>query len=318
MSPTYWLIIYCLLILLASIGGGLLPVYIRLTHRRMELTLSFVSGVMLGIGLLHLLPHAWAERALALANDSSSPNYDPADIHTLVEPVLLWMLGGFLVMFLVERFFSFHQHPVELMAGSSGSMDSGEHAAGSCDDHHHGHEITWKGAVIGLSLHSLLAGMALAGSLEAGVNEGRNAALAGFGTFLVIFLHKPFDALAIGTLMARGNRFLRAKHLVNALFALVIPLGAALMYLGLRLEGASGHALISVILAFSAGMFLCIALSDLLPELQFHQHDRVKLSAALLLGLALAWGVAKLESGGHGPDIDNHTELIEGVIPDGG
>ena len=108
MSPTYWLIIYCLLILLASIGGGLLPVYIRLTHRRMELTLSFVSGVMLGIGLLHLLPHAWAERALALANDSSSPNYDPADIHTLVEPVLLWMLGGFLVMFLVERFFSFH------------------------------------------------------------------------------------------------------------------------------------------------------------------------------------------------------------------
>jgi zinc and cadmium transporter len=40
-------------------------------------------------------------------------------------------------------------------------------------------------------------------------------------------------------------------------------------------------------LAFSAGTFLCIALSDLLPELQFHEHDRWKLSVALLAGLAL-------------------------------
>ena len=261
MSPTFWLITYCLLILLASIGGGLIPVYIRLTHRRMELILSFVSGVMLGIGLLHLLPHAWAERAKALASGSVSPADSPTDIHSLVEPVLLWMLGGFLIMFLVERFFSFHQHPAESAAGHSETMESGEPDAGSCDDHHHGHEITWKGAVIGLSLHSLLAGMALAGSLEAGVNEGHSAALAGFGTFLVIFLHKPFDALAIGTLMVAGNRSLRARHLVNALFALVIPLGAALLYLGLRWEIAPGHALISAILAFSAGMFLCIALT---------------------------------------------------------
>ena len=85
MSPTFWLITYCLLILLASIGGGLIPVYIRLTHRRMELILSFVSGVMLGIGLLHLLPHAWAERAKALASDSATPGYSPTDIHSLVE-----------------------------------------------------------------------------------------------------------------------------------------------------------------------------------------------------------------------------------------
>jgi zinc and cadmium transporter len=40
-------------------------------------------------------------------------------------------------------------------------------------------------------------------------------------------------------------------------------------------------------LAFSAGTFLCIALSDLLPELQFHSHDRLKLSLALLAGMAL-------------------------------
>ncbi|MHC5543735.1 ZIP family metal transporter, partial [Singulisphaera rosea] len=40
-------------------------------------------------------------------------------------------------------------------------------------------------------------------------------------------------------------------------------------------------------LAFSAGTFLCIALSDLLPELQFHAHDRLTLSASLLAGFFL-------------------------------
>jgi len=44
---------------------------------------------------------------------------------------------------------------------------------------------------------------------------------------------------------------------------------------------------------------MCIALSDLLPELQFHDHDRGKLSAALLLGLALAYGVCRLETLSH-------------------
>ena len=50
------------------------------------------------------------------------------------------------------------------------------------------------------------------------------------------------------------------------------------------------------------GVFLCVSLSDLLPELQFHSHDRGSLSVALLLGLALAWGVHQLESSVHHHD----------------
>ncbi len=44
-------------------------------------------------------------------------------------------------------------------------------------------------------------------------------------------------------------------------------------------------------LAFSAGVFLCISLSDLLPELEFHAHDRVVLSLALIAGIALAYAI---------------------------
>jgi hypothetical protein len=36
-----------------------------------------------------------------------------------------------------------------------------------------------------------------------------------------------------------------------------------------------------------------------LPELQFHRHDRVKLSVALILGLALAHGAAMMEAAAH-------------------
>ena len=36
-------------------------------------------------------------------------------------------------------------------------------------------------------------------------------------------------------------------------------------------------------------------MSDLLPELQFHRHDRIKLSMALLAGLLLAYLVGLME-----------------------
>ena len=78
-------------------------------------------------------------------------------------------------------------------------------------------------------------------------------------------------------------------HLVNLGFALMIPAGVGLFFA--RASAGSGRrpsaALTAAALAFSAGTFLCIALSDLLPELQFHAHDRCKLSAALLAGVGL-------------------------------
>jgi zinc and cadmium transporter len=110
----------------------------------------------------------------------------------------------------------------------------------------------------------------------------------------VIFLHKPFDSLTLGALMGIGGRSSALKHLVNAAFAALIPAGALLFYFGIAGDGG-GH-FISAALAFSAGTFMCIAMSDLLPELQFHQHDRLKLSMALLAGLAIAWVLGILES----------------------
>ena len=148
---------------------------------------------------------------------------------------------------------------------------------------------------MGLTVHSLIAGVALAASVESEWSESGGVMAAGFGMFLVIFLHKPFDSLTLGTLMAAGGRSVGQRHLVNVLFALAIPAGGLLFQFGITGAWAVEGEVVGYTLAFSAGTFLCIAMSDLLPELQFHQHDRWKLSAAMLLGLFLSWGLTQLE-----------------------
>ena len=314
MSPLPLLAVYCLLILLASLAGGWIPLLIRLTHRRMQLAVSLVAGVMLGVGLLHLLPHALLEAPDRL------------------DAVFLWVLVGFLAMFFLERFFCFHHHDVPQVGDEQSAGQSHHHGEG----HHHGeaghapethqqatstrhaqpdadpadishasHRLTWTGAAIGLTLHTIIAGIALAASVEVEARGGHLAAMAGFGTFLVIFLHKPFDAMTITTLMTVGAWPNATKHLVNGLFALVIPVGVTLFYLGLSQVG-EGSNLAAYALAFSAGTFLCISMSDLLPELQFHAHDRVALSAALILGLSVAWVIGIVETRGHGHDHGHH------------
>ena len=52
------LTVWCLLIVAASIAGGRVPDALRLTHRSLQMVMSFVGGLMPGIGLLHMLPHA--------------------------------------------------------------------------------------------------------------------------------------------------------------------------------------------------------------------------------------------------------------------
>lgn len=318
MSLTVLLIVYCAAILLASLVGGMLPMLIRLTHRRMEIALSFVSGVMLGVAVLHLLPHAWLERAA----------YDGRTDFGTIEHVALWLLAGFVGLFLLERFFCFHHHdtPKSAPGAAAGEACGHEHShaapasgagtatPGPGGSAKHSHRLSWSGAAIGLGLHTLINGVALGASVSTEWGHRETFWLAGLGTFLVIVLHKPFDALTISTLMATSGRSLRARHLVNALFALVIPLGVALFFLGVDFESREAHLVVSNALAFSAGAFLCIALSDLLPELQFHQHDRLPLTLALVLGLALAYGVSVLERQSH--DHAHHGPGVRQLLED--
>lgn len=315
------LLVYVLLIAVASLSGGWLPNVIRLTHIRMQLMLSAVSGLMLGVAAFVLWPHA----AMAIPLDQ----------------VALWLVAGLLVMFFMQRVFSFHTHEVyddveveaqQIFSESHGEAAAGEQtapAAKACEhdhdhDHHHDHahhhhdhghghhhdhgQLSWGGVAFGLGLHTIIDGVALAGSYSVESQHAGSLGLAGLGTFLVVMLHKPFDALSITALMAKGGWSPAARHLMNGLFALMIPVGIGLFYLGVQSSQIEHEAFVGCVLAFAAGCFLCIALSDLLPEIQFHHHHRLPLSVSLVLGVVLAYGIAYLESSVHGHDHSHaHT-----------
>jgi zinc and cadmium transporter len=208
------------------------------------------------------------------------------------------LAAGFLAMFLLARFADFHHHEVPGQACEHGH----DHGSGGRRRKRESGlpRLTWAGAAVGMSVHGLLEGVAIASSVMAATALHPELAAAGFGTFLVILLHKPFDAMTLTTLFRAGKGSPRAALTLNAAFALVVPVGAGLFLM----LGSADPAAVSAALAFSAGTFLCIAGSDLLPELQFHRHDRVSLSVLLVLGLAVAWGVGRLEaqSHEHGPD----------------
>jgi zinc and cadmium transporter len=325
LMPIVLLTYYCALILVASIIGGMIPVWFQLTHRRMQLAVSFVAGVMLGVAVLHMLPHAIADAAAASAAielqiEPARPAESTVPLpSTSVARSMIALLAGMLTMFFIERFFSFHQHDVP---GESHELEHAHHHDSPCRDHEHhtahstaGHDLSWGGAALGLTLHTVLNGVALAAAVAHG---GDGSRLAGFGSFLVIFLHKPFDAMTIGMLMAHGGWSLAWRHTVNAMFSLAIPVGVLLFYFGLASEAADPNAAarqlwIAYALAFSAGTFLCISLSDLLPELQFHQHDRVKLSMALLIGLAVAYVAGRFEAATHGAHAHPNGQRSRGV-----
>lgn len=292
---TVLLTYYCGAIIVASVLGGLLPRWLRLSHRRTELVVSFVAGTMLGVALLHLLPHA-----IAASGSTAAATLG----------VFRWTLLGFLAMFLIERFFCFHHHDADEDPEAAGHG----HTCGHDHSHsEHAPQLSWSGAAMGLSLHSLLAGVALAASVR---HAPDGAWLPGVGAFVAIVLHKPLDAMTIAVLMGHGRWSIASQSAVNGLFALAVPLGVALFNWGFSPLGASEAGVgIAAGVAFSAGVFLCVSMSDLLPELQFHDHDRVVLSLALVLGLGVAEAARALETHNHEPTAETQQEAGIGSAP---
>ncbi len=283
MWPAILIAIYCVCLTLASLAGGWLPLWMRLTHTRMQLMMSFVGGLMLGVAILHMLPHAVVQM----------DNLDYAAWSCML---------GLLAMFLTIRVFNVHQHgPAPGSNGTEPAESQGPHAHHDCRHPaepgavHGGRRLTWLGLLLGLAVHSLVDGVAVAASVMAAGGRARAVGMLGAGTFLAVLFHKPLDSLSIMSVMViqRWSRW--ACSIVNLLFALVCPLGALVFFFGSRKLEAGQHVAVGCALGFSAGVFLCIALADILPEIQFHHHDRIILFSALLAGVALSFAIGFFE-----------------------
>lgn len=272
---------YCLAIFLASLLGAWLPRRFHMTHTRTQLVMSLVAGLMLGVAFFHLIPHS--------ANDGAAG----------LDFTMAWVVAGLVFMLLLLRLFHFHQHDfAEADEACQHSPDAHVHA----DAHDHAHAaptkgpFTWLGLLLGLSIHTLIDGIALGAVMRA--EHPETAGILGIGVFLAIFLHKPLDSLSIETVASASGLAARERQIVNIGFALLCPI-AALVFWGLIDPAQTDGLLLPSALAFSAGAFVCIALGDLLPEIQFHSHDRFKLTVLFMVGIAVAWSIGVLETGHH-------------------
>src|SRR5262245_42163679 len=111
--------IYCIFVFGASLAGGAAPAFVKIGHRRMQFVMSFVAGLMLGVAILHLLPHSLAEQGS-------------------IDRTAGWTLGGLLTMFLLIRVFHFHVHE----HGDTSDVLDPHHPphAGACEHAHEHHD----------------------------------------------------------------------------------------------------------------------------------------------------------------------------------
>lgn len=177
-----------------------------------RMAVTFSAGLLLGVAFLHMMPEAFEELGAERAG--------------------LFVLIGYLSIFLVERFVMIH--PCE------------EHG---CDYHTLG--VT---AWIGFSLHSFLGGVALGSSL---LVPGLAMAV-----FIATIVHKGPEAFSLTSLLILGNEK-RAKVIsLITLFSLMVPAGIFLAVWELPLFGGD---VVGIAIALSAGTFLHLATGDLLP-----------------------------------------------------
>jgi zinc and cadmium transporter len=233
---------YSFFILLGALAGALVVVFTQRVTRLVTF-LAFAAGVMLGAAFFHMLPEAF---------------------HGGGYPAFTLVPAGFVFLVVLERFFLSHSCEEPL----------------NCTEHaHHGLGLA---ALVGLSVHTLVDGVALGSAVKEGV---------GLMAFIAIIAHKVPSSLSLASILKSENRSSSIILGYACFYGLMVPVGAGLYFASdaaLQFEKLSPWAL-----AFSAGTFLYIAVSDLLPHVSRHGKERqgrnvVALIAGLLLMLALS------------------------------
>lgn len=247
-------------IFVVALAGGLLPLFIKWSDRKLHAALALSTGIFLGAVFLHLLPQ------LPGADIVQHGDHTHGHSHGPMTPWLLVLLGVMAVYLIENLVFRTHD----------------------TDDLHH-HKTIGYAAWAGLGVHALTAGIAYA--LAAQIDEAHARAL-----WIAIMAHKGFEAFSLTNVLQLAETTKKRLAILAVTFALVTPLGALM---GLSLFEVLGQTGQQNMMAVAAGTFLYVSLCELLTEV-FHRREDALLKILLLsagIGLMVVAGV--LESAGH-------------------
>lgn len=231
-------LLYSFAVCAVILTAGCVPLFLRWRSHHFDVFLSFGAGVLLSAAFIHMFPLA---------------------VQNMGEHAGLFVIAGFLVIFIVEKFTMAHA--------------CGEEA---CPNHQVGIS-----ALFGLSVHSILTGLAVGASLKFA------SASVAFATFVAVIVHKIPETLALVALLIAGG-WSRKKALAGlGVFSLMSPLGIMINFSPLVNNNHLDGTFSAIMLAASTGTFLYIASSDLLPHLHRKEAHQILDFGAFVLGLLL-------------------------------
>ena len=188
----------------------------------------------------------------------------PETGRVLVDDIGLPVLAGFLLIFVMERFVFVH------------ACEERE-----CDIHHMGIP-----AFLGISLHSLLDGVAL--------GAGLMLPQVGPIVLLAVIIHKMPDSISISSILLSAGWARSKVARLSALFSLTTPIGALLAFVFFRSLSEEN---IAVAIGISAGTFLAIATADILPQVHRIEQRNPLTLVFLVFGLGVSWLARTLATG---------------------
>lgn len=215
---------------------------------------TFISGVLSLIGAFALSrqskwQHTFSVPLTAFAAGvmltTALTHIAPEAVEQVEEPhtVFLYMLIAILLFFLFERLVLWfhHHHESTALKPTAWLVTTGD------------------------SIHNFVDGVAIASAFFVSMDLG-------ILTTIAVGLHEIPQEIADFIVLVKSGMSVKRTLILNFLSALTAIAGAVISYL-LR---DSVEMVIPYILAITAGMFLYIALSDLIPELHEHKHTEQK------------------------------------------
>ncbi len=166
----------------------------------------------------------------------------------------MFVLIGFMLIFFIEKF---------LVVQGDGGYD-------------HNHYVVSITALVGLSVHSIIAGLGLA--------VGSNFEDIGSLIFYSIIAHKSTAAFSLASLFLLAKMKMKKSILLIVMFSLMTPLGA--LFFSYVITSVD-HESLAPLLGLTAGTFLYVAVGELLPEVFHTKSHRWSKMALLILGILL-------------------------------
>lgn len=240
--------------------AGLFTLSIKetLLHRYLFLLVSVATGALLGDAFIHLIPESYAELNVMLAS--------------------VFVIVGILLFFILEKVLHWHHfHGKETEAAH---FHDGKFVEGA--------QVLPVGKMVLISdgIHNFLDGVVIAGSYAVSLPLG-------IATTIAVILHEiPQEVGDFGVLLHAGYGRSRALFL-NFLSALLAVLGAlVVVFLG----GVATSFTLWVV-PVTAGGFIYIAMSDLIPELHRVTGARKSMAqfVAIMIGILAMFALAYAE-----------------------